>query len=345
MTPARSAPCRDFRDGKGPVLVSVKSLVEGIDVPDADVGVSVAASASVRQRVQSLGRVLRRQFDESAGRKVAEMHLVYVADTVDELIYAKEDWGDITGESANHYWKWPTDPDLQPERVDGPPATPRPTEEAEWERLGSRAPNAPEPWLGSFIGQEYSVDTMGNVTNRSGAIIENPQEVGAMVEGRPRTRRWTVPCYPAALLVLATRGDGEGTVFVAGQLDEPFGLRRVRPSPMAPSTSVCCRLATRTRASRPGARLIQDPVESGRRHRATGAGERNGVRAHRNRTLPSQAANAKRLLAAWREAADRGITFHVNALGHAWYNAGRHAPVPGGCCGWLLMAVTREAGQ
>ena len=45
-----------FRSGEVNVLVSVKSLVEGIDVPDADVGVSVASSSSVRQRIQTLGR-------------------------------------------------------------------------------------------------------------------------------------------------------------------------------------------------------------------------------------------------------------------------------------------------
>ncbi len=50
-----------FRTGDFDVLVSVKSLVEGIDVPDADVGVSVASSSSVRQRIRTLGRVLRRR--------------------------------------------------------------------------------------------------------------------------------------------------------------------------------------------------------------------------------------------------------------------------------------------
>ena len=96
----RQAALDGFRSGDSPVLVSVKSLIEGIDVPDAEVGVSVAASSSVRQRVQSLGRVLRRRFDEAAGEKRAEMHLLYVADSVDEVIYAKEDWSDLTGRGA-----------------------------------------------------------------------------------------------------------------------------------------------------------------------------------------------------------------------------------------------------
>jgi len=320
---AREGALRDFRSGRSPILVSVKSLIEGIDVPDADVGVSVAASASIRQRVQSLGRVLRRQFDESSGRKVAEMHLIYVTDTVDELIYAREDWGDITGDSANHYWKWSTDPDLLPERVDGPPATPRPTEEAEWERLGSQAPKESEPWLGSFIGQEYSVDTMGNVTNRSGVMIENPQQAGAMVtavRGRAGGRFRVTPLHS---LVLATRGDGEGIVFVAGQLTEPFraaDAQAITDGPIdvsslspgdpypGPPTKEFGSYKTRSKA---GGVIERRVPGSGTEFALTG-----------NDAAPPQAANAERLLEAWRAATDRGMAFHVNALGHAWYNQG-----------------------
>ena len=106
---ARHSALARFRSGEVNVLVSVKSLVEGIDVPDADVGVSVASSSSVRQRIQTLGRVLRRRFD--GGVKQAEMHVVYVHDTVDEAIYGKEDWSDLTGAEANRYWLWPLDPE------------------------------------------------------------------------------------------------------------------------------------------------------------------------------------------------------------------------------------------
>ena len=66
----RAKALADFRSGEAPILVSVKSLIEGIDVPDADVGVSVAASSSVRQRIQSLGRVLRRRFDDDGAHQV-----------------------------------------------------------------------------------------------------------------------------------------------------------------------------------------------------------------------------------------------------------------------------------
>ena len=48
-----------FRAGKYPVLVSSKVLNEGVDVPEASVGIIVSGSGSIREHVQRLGRILR----------------------------------------------------------------------------------------------------------------------------------------------------------------------------------------------------------------------------------------------------------------------------------------------
>lgn len=48
-----------FRSGEYPVLVTSKVLNEGIDVPEASVGVVVSGSGSTREHVQRLGRILR----------------------------------------------------------------------------------------------------------------------------------------------------------------------------------------------------------------------------------------------------------------------------------------------
>lgn len=48
-----------FRDGTYPVLVTSRVLNEGIDVPEASVGIVVSGSGSIREHVQRLGRVLR----------------------------------------------------------------------------------------------------------------------------------------------------------------------------------------------------------------------------------------------------------------------------------------------
>jgi superfamily II DNA or RNA helicase len=221
-TRSREEALRAFAEGEAPVLVSVKSLIEGIDVPQADTGISVASTSAVRQRVQALGRVLRRAVTEGGDAKVSTMHLLYVHETVDDLIYAKADWTDLTGAESNRYWIWPYGAD-EPESVDSPPRTPLPTEEQAWELIGGRVGEEPIPWPGLPAGQEYSVKTNGAVFNAFGAQIANTQNVARMVarvRGREGGRFRVTPQFR---LVLVWQPEGEKPgYFVVGQLQEPF---------------------------------------------------------------------------------------------------------------------------
>lgn len=310
-----------FRDGSRPVLVSVKSLIEGIDVPDADIGISVASTSSVRQRVQSLGRVLRRPFDDAA-IKQAEMHLVYVLGTVDELIYAKEDWSDLTGADTNRYWAWPLDPELPPEAQAGPPRSPLPTEEMEWDRLGGRVPDVPVVWEGVIPTAEYRVDTRGTVRNATGTILTNPQGVESMVtsvRGRPGGRFYVTPTHR---LVLVFRVGPDGSrPYLAGQLTERF---LALDTPDADTEVDAERL-------RPGDDYPGPRDDTGGRFKLRQ--KRGGVIERRTRDGAEfaiiddgtpEAAAASRLLSAWRELGLPGIPVSVNGLGHAWFiDAGR----------------------
>ena len=49
----------NFRSGQYPVLITSKVLNEGVDVPEAGVGIIVSGSGSIREHVQRLGRILR----------------------------------------------------------------------------------------------------------------------------------------------------------------------------------------------------------------------------------------------------------------------------------------------
>jgi RNA polymerase primary sigma factor len=53
----------DFRSGASQILAAPRLLDEGIDVPEADLGIIVAANRSQRQMVQRLGRVIRKKAD------------------------------------------------------------------------------------------------------------------------------------------------------------------------------------------------------------------------------------------------------------------------------------------
>ena len=223
----RRAALADFSSGAVSVLVSVKSLIEGIDVPEADIGVSVASTSSVRQRIQSLGRVLRRSDDPD---KQAAMHLLYVADSVDDVIYGKADWSDLTGHGVNEYWLWEPG-SLEPERQQGPPRTPLPTEEQIHERAAELIDGYPSPWPGEVTGQEYSAATNGTVHNAFDRLIANPQGVSEMIaglRGRPGGRFRVTPQYHYVLVW--ERGSDGPQAYVVGRLEEPFEVVADHPT-------------------------------------------------------------------------------------------------------------------
>ena len=70
----------DFRSGASQVLAAPRLLDEGIDVPEADLGVIVAANRSQRQMVQRLGRIIRKKHDDRVGRLV----VLYSKSTVED---------------------------------------------------------------------------------------------------------------------------------------------------------------------------------------------------------------------------------------------------------------------
>jgi superfamily II DNA or RNA helicase len=217
----RETTLEKFRQGQVQVLVSVKALIEGLDVPEIDVAVSVASTSSVRQRVQSLGRALRRRFTASPVSDVRQIHIIYVHGTADEEIYGREDWSDLTGKDSNQYFRWDFGA-TEPVELQDPPRTPRPTEEQEWQRLGQRVPNEPVEWLGLWPESEFSVDTAGNVTDLNGTVMANSQGVNEMIAKVRKTPAGRFRVTPTHRLVLV-RSEGEnGRMHVVGQLRERF---------------------------------------------------------------------------------------------------------------------------
>ncbi len=151
-----------FRRGIARIIVSARSLIEGFNVPAVDVGIIVASSGSVRQRIQSLGRMLRRHRGPSGEEKTSCVHVLYAADSSEESIYSKLDWDETTGVDCNRFYLW--DLESEPRSQDGPPRTPLPTEmqiDADSLEAGGR-------YAGQYEGAELSCDSQRNVTNADG---------------------------------------------------------------------------------------------------------------------------------------------------------------------------------
>lgn len=80
---ARRRNMDNFRNGTVRILVSCRCLDEGIDVPDASTGIVLSGAAVTRQRVQRLGRVLRR----SEGKASAALYYLYIQESSEDSAF------------------------------------------------------------------------------------------------------------------------------------------------------------------------------------------------------------------------------------------------------------------
>jgi superfamily II DNA or RNA helicase len=170
-----------FRRGVAKVIISAKSLVEGFNVPSADLGIIAASSGSVRQRIQSLGRMLRRK----KSGKTALVVVLYVRDTEDEGIYEKADWETVVGAESNRYFQWEA-----PEgdgmgwkdglrEVEEPPRPYRPSSfdvDVSTLKVG-------DPYPGQSHGEELKVDGAGNLRMRNDTrlVRANAEQIEAIL--------------------------------------------------------------------------------------------------------------------------------------------------------------------
>ena len=167
--PMRAASLRLFRAGAAQIIVSARSLIEGFNVPSADLGIIVAASSSVRQRVQTLGRLLRRTQAADGSEKHAVLNVLYASKTVDERIYEKADWEQFVGAERNRYFLWPDVEHASPLPVEKAPRYPSPDELA----VDEAALRPGETYPGNVDqGLACTRDSQGTIRTEEGRLIE-----------------------------------------------------------------------------------------------------------------------------------------------------------------------------
>ena len=206
--------------GTAPILLSVKALIEGVNAPATDIGVIVAASASPRQKIQSLGRVMRTY----PGKDTSRIYNLYVGESVDQHIFRRMNFEQILGIGSVGYRRW-----LGPgkwETQDGPPYTPLPADsDLDEDRL-----EVGEPYPGKDEGLEMSFDAQGNVYRNLRDGGHNTREfstiptdvVEAIRRIRPGGGSIRVTYRRNHVLVPARDAEGGWQVFYAGRLIEPI---------------------------------------------------------------------------------------------------------------------------
>jgi superfamily II DNA or RNA helicase len=144
-----------YKSGETRILLSVKALIEGVDVPNTNLGIIMASSSSQTQRVQSLGRVLRK----APGKNLTKLFIIYVKNSTDERIYQKTNWSDIIGKGNIYYTLWteygefPINPPLISKPYEEPPEIEVKEEELQ---IGGEYP-------GNYKGRQLSFDSNGRL--------------------------------------------------------------------------------------------------------------------------------------------------------------------------------------
>ncbi len=232
-----------FRKGIARIIVSARSLIEGFNVPAVDVGIIVASSGSVRQRIQSLGRVLRRHRGLNGEEKTSCIHVLYAADSVEENIYSKVDWYEATGVETNRFYLW--DLETEPRSQDAPPRTPLPTEE----QIAPDSLEAGSIYPGQYEGAELSCDSQRNITNADGQYAKDTADVAeALLKIKGSGGKFRVTPKRRFVLVRIPTGEGWETLYVT-QLAKP--LRFDVPTRKTESTEEALKWASSGQAGDP----------------------------------------------------------------------------------------------
>lgn len=80
---ARKLALERFHHREVRILISCRSLDEGFDVPSANVGIVMSSASANRQRIQRLGRILRRY----EGKEIASLYYLYIGESKEEASY------------------------------------------------------------------------------------------------------------------------------------------------------------------------------------------------------------------------------------------------------------------
>lgn len=82
-TKSKEESLKAFKEGGNRILICCKALDEGLDVPDADVAIVMSSTSTELQRIQRIGRVIRK----SDGKLPSSLYYIHVPESVEDDEY------------------------------------------------------------------------------------------------------------------------------------------------------------------------------------------------------------------------------------------------------------------
>ena len=193
-----------FRSGASNAMLAVRALDEGLDVPDANVGIVRVSGSSTRRLIQRIGRMLRRKDD-----KKAVIWIFYVTRedgraTGDCGVLKDPDWHEQLGTKEIRYLRY--DSEVEGDFGYGPNIVEMPIDEVPFREASPFMSmpiivpedelNVGEPYPGRPVGDEYRFDAQGRIvisTKVGKTRVSDPSlesittELGKATEGRGAT--------------------------------------------------------------------------------------------------------------------------------------------------------------
>lgn len=87
---ARTFNLNEFITGRTRILVCCRALDEGLDIPSVDVGIILSCTSQERQRIQRLGRIIRRK----EGKTISAIYYFYFEQTIERSTMIHESDGE-----------------------------------------------------------------------------------------------------------------------------------------------------------------------------------------------------------------------------------------------------------
>lgn len=72
-----------FRMGEIRILITCKAIDEGIDIPDASIGIILSGTSTQRQRIQRLGRIIRKKEEKNR----AALYYLHIGETSEDICF------------------------------------------------------------------------------------------------------------------------------------------------------------------------------------------------------------------------------------------------------------------